>query len=490
MDLERERGITIKMAPVRMRWSKDGKDYTLNLIDTPGHVDFAYEVSRALTAVEGVILLVDSTQGVEAQTLSVLAVARELNRVIIPVLSKVDAPHARVEDVKSEVAILLGIDESEILECSGKTGVGVTDLLNAVIDRVPPPVAVTKGMSALVFDFGYSDHRGIIIYARMMGGSVRKGDKLKLVAANEPFTVAEVGVLRPTEVPVETLNDGEIGYMVTGVKEPGIVRVGDTVTSQRQPEAALSGFKPPSPVIWASVYPESQDDLAVLRQSLERLRLTDSSISYEEEKSGIMGRGFRCGFLGMLHLEIVTERLHREFNLEIILTLRIYRRPDYRRRWLEARKGRLGLALRGDCIADTHDTRLFDARHHISDLSVIECLDRYLGRAQYTHFGDSKRLVRCDELEFVAFSDRPAHHSCIDDDTPMVGVAEVEHKCTHTLSDCDRRRNAVDDCIQKICHTDAGFARAFEYLALVYTQKNSDFAFYVFDTRVRRIHLA
>lgn len=321
MDLERERGITIKMAPVRMRWSKGGKDYTLNLIDTPGHVDFAYEVSRALTAVEGVILLVDSTQGVEAQTLSVLAVARDLNRVIIPVLSKVDAPHARVEDVKSEVAILLGIDESEILECSGKTGLGVTELLNAVIDRVPPPVAVTRGMSALVFDFGYSDHRGIIIYARMMGGSVKKGDKLKLVAANEPFTVAEVGVLRPTEVPVETLNDGEIGYMVTGVKEPGIVRVGDTVTSQRQPEAALSGFKPPSPVIWASVYPESQDDLAVLRQSLERLRLTDSSISYEEEKSGIMGRGFRCGFLGMLHLEIVTERLHREFNLELVVTM-------------------------------------------------------------------------------------------------------------------------------------------------------------------------
>lgn len=320
MDLERERGITIKMAPVRMSWRKGGEDYILDLIDTPGHVDFAYEVSRALTAVEGVILLVDSTQGVEAQTLSVLNVARELGVVIIPVVSKIDAPHARVADIKSELALLLGVDESEVLGASGKTGEGVAAVLDAVVDRVPPPEAGTDGAQGLIFDFGYSDHRGIIVYLRIFGGEFRKGDYLRFVAADADFIALEVGVLSPEERPVDILGEGEIGYIVTGVKRPGIAHVGDTITASKRPAPALSGYRAPTPVIWASVYPESQDDLVMLRQALDKLKLSDSSLSYEEESSGVMGRGFRCGFLGMLHLEIIIERLKREFDMALVVT--------------------------------------------------------------------------------------------------------------------------------------------------------------------------
>jgi len=321
MDLERERGITIKMQPVRMNWKSQDEDYVLNLIDTPGHIDFSYEVSRALSAVEGVVLLVDSTQGVEAQTLSTLSVAKELGLVIIPVLSKIDSPLARIRDVKKEVALLLKCNEGDILMASGKTGEGVTELLNTVVKKIPAPKEGENGMRGLIFDFQYSDHRGIIIYTRITDGEVKKGDKLSFVAANEQFTALEVGIFTPDEKPKENLLDGEIGYIVTGIKKPGIVSVGDTVTSARAPSPALHGYKEPSPVIWASVYPESQDDLPVLRQSLERLRLTDSSLSYEEEASGVMGRGFRCGFLGMLHMEIITERLRREFDLELVVTL-------------------------------------------------------------------------------------------------------------------------------------------------------------------------
>lgn len=320
MDLERERGITIKMAPVRMSYAHKGKDYILNLIDTPGHVDFAYEVSRALSAVEGVVLLVDATQGVEAQTLSVLATARELGRVVIPVVNKVDAPHARVDDVKTELVILLGCDERDVILTSGKTGIGVTDLLDAVVERIPPPHSSGDTMQALVYDFSYSDHRGVIIYCRLFGGRVAKGDSLKLAAANASFTALEVGVLTPDETPRDALLEGEIGYIVTGIKKPGIASVGDTVISGRMGGAALGGYRAPAPVIWASVYPESQDDLVQLRQALERMRLSDSSLSYEEESSGVMGKGFRCGFLGMLHLEIVIERLKREFDLPLVVT--------------------------------------------------------------------------------------------------------------------------------------------------------------------------
>lgn len=320
MDLERERGITIKMQPVRMRWECAGEPYTLNLIDTPGHVDFAYEVSRALTAVEGVILLVDATQGVEAQTLSVLSAARSLGRVVIPAVSKIDAPHARVSDIVSELALLLGCEEGSVLKVSGKTGEGVDELLNAVVSRIPVPQESVPEPQALVFDFGYSDHRGVIIYARIFGGTFHKGDTLRLIAADAPFTALEVGVLTPDERPKDELTAGDIGYIVTGIKKPGIASVGDTVTSAKQPAPPFAGYRAPAPVIWASVYPESQDDLALLRQSLERLRLSDSSLSYEEESSGVMGKGFRCGFLGMLHLEIVVERLRREFKMELIVT--------------------------------------------------------------------------------------------------------------------------------------------------------------------------
>ena len=320
MDLERERGITIKMAPVRMHWHKGGQDYVLDLIDTPGHVDFSYEVSRALTAVEGVILLVDATQGVEAQTLSVLQVAKSLGCVIIPVVSKIDAPHARVDDIRTELALLLGVEESQVLGASGKTGEGMATVLDAVVDRIPPPQPNADGAQGLIFDFGYSDHRGIIVYMRVFGGEFRKGDYLRFVAADADFIALEVGVLTPDETPTERLGEGEIGYVVTGIKKPGIASVGDTITQAKKPAPAFSGYRAPTPVIWASVYPESQDDLLVLRQSLDKLKLSDSSLSYEEESSGVMGRGFRCGFLGMLHLEIIIERLRREFNMELVVT--------------------------------------------------------------------------------------------------------------------------------------------------------------------------
>lgn len=320
MDLERERGITIKMAPVRMTWQKGGQDYVLDLIDTPGHVDFSYEVSRALTAVEGVILLVDATQGVEAQTLSVLQVAKSLGCVIIPVVSKIDAPHARVADISTELALLLGVEESEVLGASGKTGEGVAAVLDAVVDRVPPPRPNSDGAQGLIFDFGYSDHRGIIVYMRVFGGEFRKGDYLRFVAADADFIALEVGVLTPGETATDKLGEGEIGYVVTGIKKPGIASVGDTITQAKKPAPAFSGYRAPTPVIWASVYPESQDDLLMLRQSLDKLKLSDSSLSYEEESSGVMGRGFRCGFLGMLHLEIIIERLRREFNMELVVT--------------------------------------------------------------------------------------------------------------------------------------------------------------------------
>ena len=320
MELERERGITIKMAPVRMVWKNGGQELVLNLIDTPGHVDFSYEVSRALTAVEGVILLVDSTQGVEAQTLSVLSVAKQLNRVIIPVVSKIDAPHARVQEIKAELALLLGCDESTVLGASGKTGEGVAAVLDAVVERIPPPVANSSAPQGLIFDFGYSEHRGIIVYLRVFGGAFAKGDRLRFAAAKADFIALEVGVLTPQESPRESLGEGEIGYIVTGIKKPGIASVGDTITSVRNPASPMHGYRAPTPVIWASIYPESQDDLLLLRQSLEKLRLSDSSLSYEEESSGVMGRGFRCGFLGMLHLEIIVERLRREFNLALVVT--------------------------------------------------------------------------------------------------------------------------------------------------------------------------
>lgn len=321
MELERERGITIKMQPVRMHYGYKGEDYILNLIDTPGHIDFSYEVSRALRAIEGVLLLVDSTQGVQAQTLTTLQMAKDLGLVIIPVLTKIDVPHSRVKEVGEELCKLLGCSESELVCVSGKTGEGVSDLLDAICLRVPPPRPAAVGINrGLIFDFQYSNHRGIIIYLRVFDGVLKKGDALRFVVGKRSFTALEVGVLSPQEVPTGSLNAGEIGYIVTGIKEAGIANVGDTITGDKGQVEAIAGYSEPQPVVWASVFPDSQDDFTILRQALDRLRLSDSSLSYEEESSGVLGRGFRCGFLGMLHMEIVTERLRREFDLEIIIT--------------------------------------------------------------------------------------------------------------------------------------------------------------------------
>ena len=319
MDLERERGITIKMQPVRMRYG----EYILNLIDTPGHIDFSYEVSRALHAVEGVLLLVDATQGVQAQTLTTLAAARAQKCVIIPVLSKIDSPAARIDDVTTELIQLLNVPKEDILAVSGKSGEGVDELLEAIVARVPPPHVADKGDLArgLVFDFSYSTHRGIAVYLRVFDGTFRAGDKLRFHAAGREFSALETGIFTPEETPALSLSAGEIGYIVTGIKEPGVVAVGDTVSAAKGSLPALAGYERPRPVVWASVYPEDQNDLPDLRKALLRLRLSDSSLSFEEESSGVLGRGFRCGFLGLLHLEIVTERLKREFALRLIVTI-------------------------------------------------------------------------------------------------------------------------------------------------------------------------
>ncbi|MDE1965817.1 MAG: translation elongation factor 4 [Patescibacteria group bacterium] len=346
MDLERERGITIKMQPVRMIWRQNlglggrsveggnapnskltpqssDSEYILNLIDTPGHIDFSYEVSRALKAVEGVLLLVDSTQGVQAQTLTTLAAAKAQGCTIIPVVSKIDSPAARVDEVKAELAKLLSVSPDTVLAVSGKTGAGTDELLAEIVKRVPPPRASESASEprGLIFDFSYSTHRGISVYLRVFDGTFRKGQTLTFGAANKQFIALECGIFAPDDTPVESLSAGEIGYIVTGVKEAGVAAVGDTVGLAKGSLPPLSGFERPRPVVWASVYPESQDDLPDLRQALERLRLSDSSLSFEEESSGVLGRGFRCGFLGLLHLEIVTERLRREFGLSLIVTI-------------------------------------------------------------------------------------------------------------------------------------------------------------------------
>ncbi len=324
MELERERGITIKMQPVRMQYKYKSENYILNLIDTPGHIDFFYEVSRALKAVEGSILLVDSTQGVQAQTLTTLGMARESGLTIIPVLSKVDSPLSRVEDVAEEIIKLIGCKREDIVETSGKTGDGVDALLQTVIEKIPPPQNLNKdhkNFRALIFDFKYSNHTGVIVFVRVMDGSVKRHSDLKFKVAQGKFKALEVGIFSPTEVPTDTLSAGEIGYIVTGIKEPGIAKVGDTIALETDTNPPLPGYMDPRPVVWASIYPESQDDFIVLKQALSKLKLSDSSFTFEEESSGTLGRGFRCGFLGMLHLEIITERLRREFDLELVVTL-------------------------------------------------------------------------------------------------------------------------------------------------------------------------
>lgn len=317
--LERERGITIKMTPVTMNY----KNYALNLIDTPGHIDFSYEVSRALAAVEGAVLLVDATQGVEAQTLSNAELAKALNLKIIPVINKIDLRQARIAETKEEIKNLLGEAAGEILRVSAKTGEGVENLLEEIVRRIPPPNLDVGRLSrrptsfdetqALVFDFEYSLHKGIIAHVRVFGGEIRRGNKLKLFHSNIEFTVSEVGVFRPELAPRESLAAGEIGYIVTGLKEAKAVRVGDTIGAP-----PLPGYREPRPVVFSSIYPDNQDRFEDLKKALERLKLVDSALFFEEESSGVLGRGFRCGFLGMLHLEIVVERIARDFGVKTI----------------------------------------------------------------------------------------------------------------------------------------------------------------------------
>src|SRR3989344_5849933 len=303
MELERERGITIKMQPVRMEYIFNGEKFILNLIDTHGHIDFSYEVSRALKAVEGSILLVDSTQGVQAQTLTTLNMARlprhgrgEGAFVIIPVLSKIDSPLARVSEIKEEVIKLLNCHPEEVLQVSGKTGEGVENLLQEIIKRIPAPVETyhdDNSLRALVFDFKYSNHRGVIVFIRLLDGKVKRGDNLIFAVSGEKFTALEVGSFSPEETPREHLSSGDTGYIVTGIKKPGIASVGDTITMQKNPLPALPGYMQPLPVVWASVFPEDADDFALLKLALGKLRLSDSSFSYEEESSGSLGKGFR-----------------------------------------------------------------------------------------------------------------------------------------------------------------------------------------------------
>ena len=341
MELERERGITIKMTPVRMKYHSDhrplgkgadhvdksvqGQEYILNLIDTPGHIDFSYEVSRSLRAVEGTLLLVDSTQGVQAQTLTTLHMAEETGLTIIPVMTKIDSPLSRQDDVMEEIVELLHCDPKDILAVSGKTGEGVPELIEEIIKRVPAPKSefgdsTTIQARALIFDFEYSNHMGVILYTRVLDGSVKAGDTLLFKQSNHKFIVREVGIFSPEKNESKSIGAGEIGYIVTGIKEPGIARVGDTVTTQSRPLPAFPGYAEPVPIVFASIYPESQDEFDDLRSSLSKLKLSDSSLTFEEESSGALGRGFRCGFLGMLHLEIVTERLRREFDQELVVT--------------------------------------------------------------------------------------------------------------------------------------------------------------------------
>ncbi len=318
MDLERERGITIKMQPVRMRYG----DFVLNLIDTPGHVDFSYEVSRALACCEGAILLVDATQGIEAQTLSHFFVAKKLGLLCIPTINKIDLAHARVEEIKQEICEL-GFARDEIHLVSAKDGTGVRELLDSVVARIPPPHATRKELRALVFDSFYESHKGVVASVRIMDGELEVGDSLYLAARKKQFIAKEVGVITPTLVAQEKLVAGEVGYVVTGVKEPGEVRVGDTVVAMKDKYAnvpALEGYQEPKPVVWASFFPTDQGDFFALGDALAKLRLSDSSLTFEEKASMVLGRGYECGFLGTLHLEITAERLKREFHIEFVVT--------------------------------------------------------------------------------------------------------------------------------------------------------------------------
>lgn len=324
MDIERERGITIKLAPARMTWKKDETEYTLNLIDTPGHIDFNYEVSRSLASVNGAVLLVDATQGVQAQTIANLYLAVEENLEIIPVLNKIDLPAADVPTRKAELVKLLGCDPDSILEVSGKTGAGVRELLDAIVDRVPSPEgSETKPPRAVIFDSAYDDYKGVVAYVRVMDGTFKKRDKLKLLATDADGEILEIGALTPRFSPLDELETGQIGYIVTGLKDIRACRVGDTMTVApvTTPVEPLSGYREVRPMVFAGIFPAQGDEYGALRDAMDRLKLNDAALVFEPEHSPALGYGFRCGFLGMLHLEILKERLSREFTIDLVVTL-------------------------------------------------------------------------------------------------------------------------------------------------------------------------
>lgn len=323
MDLERERGITIKSHAIQMEYKKDGQTYLLNLIDTPGHVDFSYEVSRSIAACEGALLVVDATQGVQAQTISNLYMAIDHDLEIIPVINKIDMPNAMPEEVEDEIVELIGCDREEIIRASGKTGEGVDKILEAIVNRTPAPVGdASQPLQALIFDSIFNPFRGIITICKIVNGTIHKGDKVKFVQTGMEYDADEVGVLRMQMEPQKSLSAGEVGYIISGIKEATEVKVGDTVTHMDNPCAkAISGFQEVKPMVFAGVYPIDPAEYENLRTSLEKLQLNDAALTFSPESSQALGFGFRCGFLGLLHMEIVQERLGREFNTEVITTV-------------------------------------------------------------------------------------------------------------------------------------------------------------------------
>ena len=323
MDLERERGITIKSHAIQMEYEHNGKKYILNLIDTPGHVDFSYEVSRSIAACEGALLVVDATQGVQAQTISNLYMALEHDLEIIPVINKIDMPSAMPDEVEDEIVDLLGCDRSEIIRASGKTGEGVQDILDAVVERVPHPTGNPEApLQALIFDSVFNSFRGIIAYFKIENGTITKGDKVKFFNTGMEYDADEVGVLKMDMIPRNSLGTGDVGYIISGIKDSNEVKVGDTITHVVHPcDTAISGFQEVKPMVFAGVYPIDSADYENLRASLEKLQLNDASLTFSPESSVALGFGFRCGFLGLLHMEIVQERLDREFNMDVITTV-------------------------------------------------------------------------------------------------------------------------------------------------------------------------
>jgi GTP-binding protein LepA len=323
MDLERERGITIKLQAARMNYTAlDGQEYVLNLIDTPGHVDFSYEVSRSLLACEGALLVVDASQGVEAQTLANVYLALESNLEIIPVLNKIDLPGAEPERIRAEIEEIIGLDCSGAILTSAKQGIGIQEILESVVLLVPPPRdTISEPLRALIFDSYYDSYRGVIVYFRVMDGSVKRGDKVRLMASGKEYVIDELGILCPMQVQVDELHAGEVGYFAASIKAVGDARVGDTITLVNNPAvAALDGYAEAKPMVFCGLFPTDADQYPELRDALDKLRLNDAALNYEPETSSAMGFGFRCGFLGLLHMEIVQERLEREYNLDLITT--------------------------------------------------------------------------------------------------------------------------------------------------------------------------